>query len=104
MLEVDKLAPAGGAPGKPPAGLGKHNPHHDERGLFATADNAAGPVGKPTRKPRPTGVQVATNAADVATDATVDGGTADNAALQQTGPSLTSDNAATAPTSPSTAA
>jgi hypothetical protein len=98
------LAPAGGAPGKPPAGLGKHNPHHDERGLFATADNAAGPVGKPTRKPRPTGVQVATNAADVATDATVDGGTADNAALQQTGPSLTSDNAATAPTSPSTAA
>jgi hypothetical protein len=96
------LAPAGGAPGKPPAGLGKHNPHHDERGLFATADNAAGPVGKPTRKPRPTGVQVATNAADVATDATVDGGTADNAALQQTGPSLTSDNAATAPTSPST--
>jgi hypothetical protein len=56
------LAPGGGGePGKPQAGLGKYNPHHDERGLFTTADNAAGPVGKPTRKPRPTGVQVASN-------------------------------------------
>jgi hypothetical protein len=56
------LAPEGAAaPGKPQAGLGKHNPHHDERGQFATADNAAGPVGSPTRKPRPTGVQVASN-------------------------------------------
>ena len=27
--------------------MGKHNPHHDERGQFATADNAAGPVGQP---------------------------------------------------------
>jgi hypothetical protein len=54
------LGPAGGAaPGKPPIGLGKYNPHHDERGQFATADNAAGPVGSPARKPRPTGVQVA---------------------------------------------
>ncbi len=32
------LAPAGGAAGKPQAGMGKLNPHHDERGLFATAD------------------------------------------------------------------
>ena len=55
------LAPAGGAPGKLPAGVRKFNPHHDERGLFATADNAAGPVGSPARKPRPTGVQVASN-------------------------------------------
>ena len=56
------LAPAGGAaPGKPPAGLGKFNPHRDERGQFATADTAAGPVGSPARKPRPTGVQVASN-------------------------------------------
>jgi hypothetical protein len=54
------LAPEGGAaPGKPPAGLGKFNPHHDERGRFATADNATGPVGSPARKPRPTGIQVA---------------------------------------------
>jgi hypothetical protein len=56
------LAPAGGAASaKPPAGLGKYNSNHDERGLFATADNAAGPVGSPTRRPRPTGVQVASN-------------------------------------------
>ena len=48
------LAAAGGAPGKAPAGLGKYNPHHDEQGRFATADGAAGPVGSPARKPRPT--------------------------------------------------
>ena len=95
------LAPAGGgAPGKPPAKLGKYNPHHDEQGQFATADNAAGPVGKPTRKPRPTPVQVASNDA-VRSDATVDGGTADEAALQQTDHSPTSNNATTVPTSPS---
>ena len=58
------LAPAGGsASGKPQAGLGKYNHNHDEQGRFSTADNAAGPVGKPTRKPRPTGVQVASNEA-----------------------------------------
>jgi Phage portal protein len=55
------LAPAGGAPGKASAKLVKYNLHHDERGRFATADNAAGPVGSPTRKPRPTRVQVASN-------------------------------------------
>ena len=49
------------------AGLGKHNPHHDERGRFATADNAAGPVGNPARRLRTTPVQVASNgASDVA--------------------------------------
>ena len=49
-----------GAEGK--AGLGKYNPHHDERGRFATADNAAGAiVGHPARNPRPQGVQVASN-------------------------------------------
>ena len=58
------LAPAGGGPpvakrDTTRALLGKYNPHHDERGQFATADVASGPVGKPTRKPRPTGVQVA---------------------------------------------
>jgi hypothetical protein len=52
---------AGAAPGKPQAGLGKHNPHHDDRGRFATADSAAGPVGHPARKPKPTRVQVASN-------------------------------------------
>jgi hypothetical protein len=58
------LAPSGGkgpaGPSEPVEGprrgLAKFNPHHDERGLFATADNAAGPVGSPARKPRPTGV------------------------------------------------
>ena len=68
------LAPSGGgAAGKAQAGppvakrgashalLGKFNPHHDERGQFASADNAAGPVGKPERKPQRTPVQVASN-------------------------------------------
>ena len=60
------LAPAAGGPpvakrGVQNARLRKFNPHHDERGQFATADSAAGPVGKPTRKPRPTPVQVANN-------------------------------------------
>jgi hypothetical protein len=32
------LAPEGGAAGKPPAGLGKYNPHHDERARFARLD------------------------------------------------------------------
>ncbi len=59
------LAPAGG---KGPIGddnaqkaLRKLNPHHDERGQFASADNAVATVGSPARKPRPTGVQVASN-------------------------------------------
>ncbi len=92
------LAPAGGAAGgKGPAGMGKLNPHHDERGLFATADSAAGPVGKPTRKPRPTPVQVASNDA-VRSDATVDGGTADEAAVAQTSPDAGADRTPTAST------
>jgi hypothetical protein len=99
------LGPEGGAPpnasGKPQAGLAKFNPHHDERRRFATADSAAGPVGHPARKPQPKGIQVVSNDA-VRSDATVDSGTADDAALQQTGPSVTWDNAATAPTSSST--
>jgi hypothetical protein len=62
------LAPVGGkAPAGPPVAkrgatralLGKYNPHHDERGLFATADGAIATVGSPARKPRPTAVQVA---------------------------------------------
>jgi hypothetical protein len=81
------LGPTSGAPpnapGKPPAGLAKLNPHHDERGQFATADNAVATVGSPARKPRPTGVQIASNEA-VMSDATVDGGTADAAAVAQT--------------------
>ena len=55
------LAPAGGGPGKPQAKLGKYNPHHDERGLFATADGAVATVGSVARKPRPTAVQVASS-------------------------------------------
>jgi len=43
-------------------GVGKYNHNHDEAGRFATADNAAGAVvGHPARKPRPKGVQVASN-------------------------------------------
>ena len=33
------------------AGLGQFNPNHDERGRFATADDAAGPVGSATTSP-----------------------------------------------------
>ena len=51
-----------GLGGNGAAGLGKFNPHHDERGRFSTADNAAGAtVGHPARKPRPKSVQVASN-------------------------------------------
>jgi hypothetical protein len=65
-----RLGPtAGGAPGKAPiaadnapTGLRKFNPHHDERGQFATADGAVAVVGSPARKPRPTAVQVAASA------------------------------------------
>jgi hypothetical protein len=65
------LAPAagGGASGKPQAGLGKYNGNHDERGLFATADNALATVGSTARKPQPTRVQVASNDATVRSDA-----------------------------------
>ena len=48
--------------------LRKLNPHHDERGQFATADGAVAVVGSPARKPQPTGVQVASN--DAARSAT----------------------------------
>ena len=92
------LAPAGGgASGKPQAGLGKYNPHHDERGQFATADNAAGPMGSPARKPRRTPLQVASNDA-VRSDATVDGGAADEAAIAQTSADVGADGTPTAST------
>ena len=51
---------AGGKVGAPTP-LGKFNPHHDEQGRFTTADNVAGPVGSPARKPRPLSVRVASN-------------------------------------------
>ena len=86
---------SGGAPGKPQANLGKLNPHHDEQGRFTTADNAAGPAGSPTRKPRPTRVQVASSEA-VRSDATVDGGTADEAAVAQISPVASTDRTSTA--------
>jgi hypothetical protein len=50
-----------GAGDNAPTGLRKFNPHHDERGQFATADGAVATVGSPARKPQPTGVQVASN-------------------------------------------
>ena len=59
---------AGGSPGNgpvaddnAPTGLRKFNPHHDERGQFATADGAVATVGSPARKPQPIGVQVASD-------------------------------------------
>ena len=55
------LAPGAGASGKGAAGLGKFNPHRDERGQFATAEDAVAVVGHPARKPQPTGLQVASN-------------------------------------------
>jgi hypothetical protein len=55
--------------------LVKFNPHHDERGQFATADGAVATVGSPARKPQSTRVQVA-SLDNVGTDAIVDGGTA----------------------------
>jgi Phage portal protein len=93
------LAPAVGAAGKGPVAKWSYDPDQprDEDGKWTAGD--ADPVGSPARKPRPTGVQVASNDATVRSDATVDGGTADEAALRQTGPGLTSDNATTAPTS-----
>jgi hypothetical protein len=72
------------------AGLGKINPHHDERGRFATAESAAGAVvGHPARKPLPTRVQVA-SLDNGATDAMEDGGTADQAAVAQLNPDAAS--------------
>ena len=87
--------------GKAPAGLGKHNPHHDERGRFATADNAAGPVGSPARKPQLTGVQVGNNDAmmsdagrSVVTRA--EGNSEDQTTPLQVGPMAASDGTPTA--------
>jgi hypothetical protein len=72
-----------GLGGAAPAGpVGKYNHNHDEQGRFTTADNAAAPAGSPTRKPRPHGVQVA-SLNNIAIEATVDGGTADQAAVAQ---------------------
>ncbi|THD42330.1 MAG: phage portal protein [Bradyrhizobium sp.] len=53
-----KIAP-GGQP--EPAGFGKFNPYHDERGRFTTADDAVEPgAAQPRSATRPKGVQVAT--------------------------------------------
>jgi hypothetical protein len=83
------LAPAGGEPVAKQ--VAKYNPHHDERGQFATADGAVATVGSPTRKPRPTHVRVASKDGS-ATHATVDGGTTTEARAQ-TAPRLAADNA-----------
>jgi hypothetical protein len=52
---------AGGGKAGAPAPLGKYNQHHDERGLFTTADGAVATVGSVARKPRATRVPVASN-------------------------------------------
>ncbi len=67
------LAPAGGqgpvADDTALKALRKLNPHHDERGQFATADGAVATVGSVARKPQPTRIQVASNDATVRSDA-----------------------------------
>ena len=50
-----------GLGGKAGVGLGKYNHNHDERGRFSTAEDAVGIVGRPARKPRRAGIQVASN-------------------------------------------
>jgi hypothetical protein len=69
------LAPASGKTEEQPVAkrgvtrtpLGKLNPHHDERGRFATANGAVATIGSPARKPQPTRVHAASNDT-VATD------------------------------------
>jgi hypothetical protein len=87
---------AGGGPGKPQAGLGKYNPHHDERGQFATADNGAGPVGSPARKPLRTRVQVASN------DAMMSDASSDTVSPKAQNGSEVEEQVAQAPPSPGT--
>ena len=99
------LAPAGGAAvakrDATRAPLGKLNPHHDEHGQFATADGAVATVGSPARKPQPTRVQVASNN-ETRSDATVDGGTADEAAVAQMSSGANTDRESTAQSSTGT--
>jgi hypothetical protein len=84
------LGAVGGAQGKGPPStakrLEKYNPHHDERGLFSTADDAVATVGSPARKSHRTGVQVASLDNNISTDATVDAGTADQGTVAQMNP------------------
>ena len=47
------------APEGKSGGLGKYNENRDERGRFATADNAVSPGGSPKPSPQPPGIQVA---------------------------------------------
>ena len=98
------LGPQGGAisagrneaPPKPGFGLGKFNPHHDERGRFATADNAVGPgAAASSTKPK----EHLAETGDIATDAIVDGGTANQTAITRLGHNRSADTAATAPLS-----
>jgi Phage portal protein len=86
-----ELGLGGAAPAMAPAGLGKFNPHHDERGRFTTADDAvdSSNAAKPSSAASPTQVASLDN---TATDATVDGGTSDQGALGQIGHSLAVDN------------
>ncbi|RBP15895.1 phage portal protein, partial [Roseiarcus fermentans] len=68
------------------AGLGKYNHNHDEAGRFSTAADAVNPgAAEPDGKPKPKGVQVA-SLDNIAPDASVDGGTANEAAVAATNP------------------
>ncbi len=71
----------GGKPPGAPTALGKFNPNHDEQGRFTTADNAVDPGSTSGSSSKPSGALVA-GLDNVATDAIVEGGTANEAALQ----------------------
>ncbi|MBV9290349.1 MAG: hypothetical protein JO288_21455, partial [Hyphomicrobiales bacterium] len=68
-----------------PQGLGKFNPYHDERGRFTTADDAVDPGGVAGSSSKPSGPLTA-GLDNIATDAIVDGGTANQAGITQTAP------------------
>ncbi len=82
------------------AGLGKYNHNHDEQGRFATADDAARRGGAAGSSPKPS-EPVLAELDNIATDANVDGGTADQAAVQQAHSGLAvADNAPPQPLKP----
>ena len=70
--------------------------HHDERGLFATADGAVATVGSVERKPQPTRVQVASN------DAMMSDASSDTVSPKAQNGSEVEEQVAQAPPSPGT--
>ncbi len=94
---------AGGAPvaeDSASKALRKLNPHHDERGRFATADGAVATVGSVARKPSPRASR-SRAWTNIATDAIADGGTANEATVAQMSPDAGAEGTLT-PNDPST--